>query len=311
MSDPLREQVAAVPWYHTIDLGGGVETPGHYDHRPYLHHYGIPARLDGKRVLDVGAASGFFSFELERRGGEVTATDLPAWFDHDFGPTYRPDQSAESGQRYLHQPFEIARRALGSRVTRREINIYDLSPETVGRYDLLFCGSVLLHLTDPIRALWRLASVTKERAILATAIQPADSDLPIAHFIGHRSADVWWIPTRRALELMIVAAGFVGVEWVSDFQLNYRDGSPGPYHGVVHAYPTTAHWGPETRHRDELLAADRPAPVGGAGDGDLGAMDEAALRAEARRLRALVQGYERGRFIRLTRWLGRMMERGG
>jgi hypothetical protein len=39
-------------------------------------------------VLDIGAASGFFSFEMERRGGLVIATDLPSMPDHDFGPVY-------------------------------------------------------------------------------------------------------------------------------------------------------------------------------------------------------------------------------
>src|SRR5690349_11667558 len=100
--------ISTVPWYHSIDMGDGIVTPGHYDHRPYLHYYGIPENLSGKKVIDIGAASGFFSFECERRGAQVTATDLPTWFEHDFGPNYRPDHTVESGQTYLHEPFDIA-----------------------------------------------------------------------------------------------------------------------------------------------------------------------------------------------------------
>src|SRR5204862_1242817 len=51
----LAELVRRQIWYHTIDLPGGVTTPGYYDHRTLVPHYGLPDRLNGKRVLDVGA----------------------------------------------------------------------------------------------------------------------------------------------------------------------------------------------------------------------------------------------------------------
>jgi tRNA (mo5U34)-methyltransferase len=130
----LEASIAALEWYHTIDLGGGIVTPGYYDHRPYLGHYGLPDDLRGKRVLDVGAASGFFSFELERRGGAVTATDLRGWFDHDFSPIYRPDKTVETGSAYLHEPFDVAKRALHSHVDRKLLRIYDISPDTGQRH---------------------------------------------------------------------------------------------------------------------------------------------------------------------------------
>ena len=57
--DGLPGEVAAVfAWYHTIELPGGVVTPGVYDHRPLLPHYGIPDDLTGKRVLDVATFDG-------------------------------------------------------------------------------------------------------------------------------------------------------------------------------------------------------------------------------------------------------------
>lgn len=235
----LKTLVDSVEWYHTIDLGNGVVTPGHYDHRPYLKYYGFPQNLNGKTVLDIGAASGFFSFEFERRGGLVTATDLPDWFEHDFGPIYEPDKTPQSGKYYLHRPFEIAKQVLDSQVSMKYINIYDISPNSLGVFDLVFCGSVLIHLTDPIRALWNIASVTKSKAIIATVITKEEANRPIATMTGHHSGDTWWAPTRTCLELMAVAAGFIGIEWVNEFQLNYRDRSYGPYHGILHVYKTT------------------------------------------------------------------------
>jgi len=229
----LIARINSVDWYHTIKLGQGITTPGQYDHQPYLHYYRFPDSLRDTTVLDVGAASGFLSFEFERRGAQVTATDLPNWFDHDFGANYMPDQTLETGNTYLHQPFEIAKEALGSQVHRQALNIYDLSPNMVGMFDLVFCGSLLIHLTDPIRGLTKLASVTKHKAIIATLVSVDEAERSIAHMIGHQRGDGWWIPTRACLELMAVCAGFVAIEWVSEFRIDQRDGSPGPYHGVI------------------------------------------------------------------------------
>jgi tRNA (mo5U34)-methyltransferase len=293
--------IASLTWYHTIDLGDGVTTPGLYDHRPYLHHYALPPDLHGKTAIDIGAASGFFAFELERRGAQVTATDLPEWLDHDFGPSYQPDQTPESARVYLHRPFDVARQLLGSHVTKQYINIYDIRPETIGEFDIAFCGSVLLHLTDPIKALWNIASVTREKAIIATLIAANEPERAAASMMGYVSGDTWWAPSRACLELMAVCAGFVGIEWVGEFRLDYRDGSPGPYHGVLHAYKTTAGWGPNVMHRDALIERQRnlaPAPDTQKLTNDLRARDD-----EIQRLRALIAGYERGRFIRFMKWL--------
>ena len=302
----LLDRVDDVSWYHTIELGNGVTTPGHYDHRPYLHHYGLPDDLRGKTVLDMGAASGFFAFELERRGGRVTAADLPAWFEHDFGPNYEADQTVKSGQRYLHEPFELAHAILGSSVARHEINIYDISPANVGTFDLVFCGSLLIHLTDPVKALWNIAGVTKEKAIIATAIDAGAAEIPVATLIGHEAGDSWWIPTRACLELMTVSAGFAGIEWVSEFYLDYADGSRGAYHGVIHAYKNSEGWTENTRSAQDVLA-------------QYGSRDHESvsarlarqrqriseLEAESQRQKALIAGYENGRLMRLMRLIRR------
>lgn len=291
IGDDLAAQLEAVSWYHTIDLGNGQLTPGAYDHRPYLARYGFPADLTGKTVLDIGAASGYFSFEFERRGATVTATELPEWFDHDFGPRYEADQAPDVAREYLLSPFEIAKNALGSRVNRRLINVYDISPESVGTYDLVFCGSLLIHLTDPVKALWNIRAVTREKAIIATVITPNEPAWPFARFVGQVKGDTYWEPTRACLELMAASAGFLGIEWVDDFQLNYRDSESGPYHGILHVYPTLEGWTERTRHRDEVIAAYQlTSPV-------------EALAAENEQLRDLVAAYEKGLFVRFMRWL--------
>jgi tRNA (mo5U34)-methyltransferase len=64
----LRREVDSIAWYHSIDLGHGIVTPGMYSPGRIFERFGIPDRLDGLSALDIGAYDGFFSFEAERRG---------------------------------------------------------------------------------------------------------------------------------------------------------------------------------------------------------------------------------------------------
>ena len=232
----IKQKVSMLIWYHTIDLGHGIVTPGIYDHRRYLEFYGIPDDLSGKSALDIGTASGFFSFEMEKKGAKVTATDLANWMDHDFGALYKPDRPLDVLQGYLQKPFELAKEVLNSGVKKKKINIYDVSPDTLGTFDLVFCSSLLLHLTDPIRALQNIRSVTREMAIIATGIRRDENKEPLASFSGHKEGAVWWLPNRPCLESMIQSTGFKRWEWFSEFRLDYSDGRAGTHHGVIHAY---------------------------------------------------------------------------
>ncbi len=64
----LLEQARERSWYHAIDLGDGTVTPGWFDLRPFVNHYGIPDDLNGMRALEIGTWDGFWAFEMERRG---------------------------------------------------------------------------------------------------------------------------------------------------------------------------------------------------------------------------------------------------
>src|SRR5437763_12023044 len=70
-------------WYHTIDLGDGLVTPGLYDYRETLTAFPFPRDMRGMTVLDVGSATGFFAFEFERRGARAISVELPSLRDLD------------------------------------------------------------------------------------------------------------------------------------------------------------------------------------------------------------------------------------
>lgn len=240
MNHALQRAVSELRWYHTIDLGGGIVTPGAFDLRPIVDHFGIPDRLDGKTVLDVGPGDGFFSFLFEERGAEsVTTIELPSWSAHDASPVLRAFYATQpDAAPNIHDALAVAARARHSRVQRTFVSIYDFDPDVHGRYDVVFCSSVLLHLTDPLRALYRIFSATKELALISTPIDDEASAVPRALFRGTATGHTFWLPNRTCLMQMVRAAGFREVEWVSRFELRSDDENRfHDMHGALRARP--------------------------------------------------------------------------
>jgi tRNA (mo5U34)-methyltransferase len=238
----LDDEMRRYKWYHTVDLGNGLVTPGEYDHRPILGHYGLPDSLAGKTVLDVGPAHGFFAFEFEERGAaRVVTVELPKWSAHDAGAslkkTLSDGKSDSEMETYLHGALDFAIRARRSRVERQFFNVYDLSPEVVGSFDITFCGSLLIHLTDPLRALSAIRSVTREYCVVATVIDSDPASVGArALFYGTQDGQAFWAPNMTCLERWAICSGFRRVEHVSTFQLLSPHGTFDIPHGAIRAY---------------------------------------------------------------------------
>ena len=211
--DELSRRVAEVRWFHSIDLGGGIVTPGQDRDPRRLEQMRLPADLSGRTVLDIGAWDGFYSFEAERRGAQhVLATDSFSWTVHGDG----------TGK----QGFDLAREALGSAVAAREIDVMDLSPDAVGTFDVVLFLGVLYHLRHPLLALERVAAVTGDLMILETEVDLALGGRPaMAFYPGAELSDDWtnwWGPNPAAVVGMLRAVGFTEIDVVSPNSLPYR-----------------------------------------------------------------------------------------
>ncbi|MGI8945720.1 MAG: class I SAM-dependent methyltransferase [Thermoleophilaceae bacterium] len=233
----LRDRVAELaPWYHTLDLGGGVLTEGMFDLRPYVDRYGL-GEVAGLRVLDVGTFDGFWAFELERRGARVTSLDLDSIQQLDWPPRLRPAGDGPRGQ-----TFRLAHEALGSSVERVGCSIYEATPDRLGgTFDLVFCGSVLIHLRDPMLALERMAALCAGRLIFAEEHSRRLAPFGFvrgAEFRGDSPWSTWWIPTVATWLRMAHAAGFEDVRSHARFNMRFRAQRGGVPHVVVHARGT-------------------------------------------------------------------------
>ncbi len=235
----LAEEVARYDWYHTIDLGDGVVTPGMFDHRDMVDRYLLPADLSGMRCLDVGTMDGFWAFEMERRGAaEVVAADVDDPSELDWPPAERarvePVLDATKQER-----FELVHTALGSRVERRLRSVYQLDPEELGLFDLVYCGDLLVHLKDPITAVERMLGVCRGSTILCNPITkfPLGRNRPLAEFDGIDHFQ-WWALSQPAIERIMRAVGFQRVEAAEPFDLPATGGGGGwkGTRGVLRGY---------------------------------------------------------------------------
>ena len=64
-------------FYHTVDIPGHGVVRGQWDLRRQVDTYLGGYRFAGKRVLEIGPASGFLTCEMGRRGADVVALEVP------------------------------------------------------------------------------------------------------------------------------------------------------------------------------------------------------------------------------------------
>lgn len=228
----LLEQARQRSWYHTLELAPGVVTQGWFDMRPYADRYGLPERMDGMRALDVGTWDGFWAFEMERRGAQVVALDLDDERDLDHPPRRRPETFPDEPR---GEGFRLAKELLGSAVERVNVSIYDALPADLGTFDVVLCGSVLIHLRDQLLALERIAGLCSGQFISAEEYDRASGliPFPVSRYRADReSAVVFWLPAARTWKRMLWTAGFDRV--VEHRRLTLRASSGFKVRHVVH-----------------------------------------------------------------------------
>ena len=203
-------------WYHKIQLPHGIVTPGWAPINSDT--YRIPERLDGKRVLDIGAWDGYWTFEALRRGAkEVIAID-------DFSDYLG---ALENRDRKAWETFDLCKKSIGytdEKCKRFEMSIYDLNEETFGHFDIIFFFGTLYHLRYPLLALDILSTICDEEIFIESAILDDFSpykgglgngysgQMVMEFYPGKEYGDNnsnWWAPTLKCMVNMVDAAGFV------------------------------------------------------------------------------------------------------
>jgi hypothetical protein len=206
-------------FYHTMDIPGHGTITGNWDLRSKLDAYLGHVDFRNKRVLDVGAASGLVSFQVEQQGADVVSFDLDPNHDWDVVPfakwNYKEGfvERRESARK-LNNAYWFAHQAFRSRAKMVNGNVYAI-PEGIGPVDIAIYGSILLHLRDPFLALQNGLRLTTETVIISEVhrgqaqptTEPCLGFLPDAKTVEPKR--VWW-DVRP--EWVIRAIGVLGFE---------------------------------------------------------------------------------------------------
>jgi tRNA (mo5U34)-methyltransferase len=210
----FSQDLLAKGWYHSFEFADGTVIDGYMQlavQKERYSRYPIPDDLSGKRLLDIGAWDGWFSFEAERHRAQVLAIDCVEI------PT-----------------FQQVHRRLGSKVDYRVLDFYELPSAGLGKFDVVFFLGVLYHLRHPLLALEIVCGLTTDVAIVESFVIDAGTwkehqgAIPTLEFyemfeLGNQY-DNWSGLTVGCLLAMCRAAGFCRVD------LMFAEGS---YAGVA------------------------------------------------------------------------------
>jgi hypothetical protein len=235
-------------FYHSMEIPGYGVVQGPWDLRGGVDDYLGNVDLNGKRVLEVGTASGFLCFTMEGRGAEVVAYDLSDEQSWDVVPYAQYDHESFEADRREHlrrinNGWWLAHRAFESSANVAYGTVYELSEE-IGRVEVATFGNVLRHLRDPFLALERALRLTTETVIVvenpslryslpqmaASLLKPSLAFLP--DFKRTQPRESWWHFTPAAIKQMIGVLGFEDVK--VDYHTSSRfDGKRKPLFTVV------------------------------------------------------------------------------
>jgi SAM-dependent methyltransferase len=281
--------------YHKYEIEPGFFTPGQvFEMHPKtcLDELGVPASLQGLRALDIGAWDGPFTFELERRGATVTALDIQD-----------PDVTV----------FNAVKAIKNSSATYVRGSVYDATPETLGKFDVVLFVGVYYHLKSPVVALHNIRKLlvdngsffieggattdylaeqlTKSLGLSKgslTALAETLDRLPLSYFDTEQRIygdwSNWWFPTTRCLEVMLADSGFRQVQLALKRNAFYNY-SHRRLMGSAVADP--AKQDPAAQHHEHFVAVEDLASDRLARSGDRGRLAwlPPGLRDRARRLR--------------------------
>jgi tRNA (mo5U34)-methyltransferase len=260
-NEALKQELLARGFYHSIQLNDGTVIEGilKLDHlKRRLAALPVSLDLRGQRVLDIGTWDGFFAFEMERRGAEVMAID---------------NVEVEN--------FHTVHRLLSSRVDYRVMDVYELSPEQVGRFDVVLFLGVLYHLKHPLLGLEAVCSVTRNLALVESyvtneTLDEGFAEMPRLEFYETNELlgqiDNWVGPNIPCVLALCRTAGFarVAICELREQRLLvacYRSWEPEPMHPsepapVLNAAVHHTTYGINfSRRKDDYVAAFFKSPV--------------------------------------------------
>jgi O-methyltransferase len=192
---PLKvEDPAECDFYHTMEVPGHGLVTGQWDLRAGVDDYLGKVAFDGQRVLEIGPASGFLTFEMEKRGADVVSVEVTAEHGWDFVP-YPAGNLEElfvpraKHMERLKNSYWFSHAAHQSKAKVYYGDVYNL-PATLGQFDIAVMGSVLLHCRDPLRIVEQCGNIAR-LLIITDIFHPDLEGTPVCRLLPARENFIW------------------------------------------------------------------------------------------------------------------------
>jgi len=241
---PRSPQFSDCYFYHRMTLPDVGEVGEEWDLRAKVDTYLGHTDFAGKRVLEIGPASGFLTAHMERAGAEVVSVDLPIDYAWDYVP--RPHISEEyqalrltrmqrlyNGFWFTHSKMGLKSKLIYSRVT-------DL-PDSIGKFDIAVIAAVLIHCRDPMGVLCRCGALTTNRIIVTEAVwRKIDTPFPVMLLRpgnDNTIMDSWWDIPPQTIGTMFQVMGFSKLFYAEYPVLYYQLKSEAPHYTIVGERP--------------------------------------------------------------------------
>jgi SAM-dependent methyltransferase len=233
-------------FYHVMDIPGHETVGKEWDLRPGVDDYLGHVAFEGKRVLEMGPASGFLTFEMERRGASLVSVEVTDEIAADFvpypaerlGPIWPKRREA---MRRLKNSYWFGHALHRSEALVYYGNVYDL-PQELGRFDVAVIAAVLLHCHSPLKIVEQCARFADQ--IIITDIYSAELEncpdcrlLPtVENFLWH----AWWRFSTTFFTQFLAVLGFTEQVVTRHFQKHVRDGTMVEFFTIVANKPRQA-----------------------------------------------------------------------
>jgi SAM-dependent methyltransferase len=209
------ESAAECHFYHAMEIPGYGPVPNPlWDLRGSESQYLGDVELEGKRVLEIGPATGFLSFYMDAHGAEVVSVELSPDLSWDAVPDSQTDLEAwaeerRAGMEGLRNAYWFAHERLNSSARVHYGNVYDL-PDALGHFDLAVLGSVLLHVRDPLGVVQNCARLADALVITEPHHPYIPDDRPVMEWFaepGSPTPDIWWRFSPNMIQRYVEAMG--------------------------------------------------------------------------------------------------------
>jgi tRNA (mo5U34)-methyltransferase len=196
-----------ISWFHSINLGNGIITAGRKSVgqlEAEFNRLSLNSEpLQGKRLLDIGCADGFFSLKCEELGADVIGID----------------GIHRDGLKYV-------RKILNPKFRYYCIDFLSPSLHELGRFDVILYLGVLYHTMYPFESLLRLSELCEPGGLVFIEtdffnLPGHEDDSTIFYDYTKKVSQDWTspvFPSIRWIEQTLLRVGFhdvelLGIDW--------------------------------------------------------------------------------------------------